>query len=107
MIKNFLKALGILTLALMLGGMMTMSAQADMILDFLLPNTPGGAGTVLLGGGTITGANIPVASVSGTDTPLNPDTIMPLTGTFLNFKATLGGAVATDYITISSGSKPI
>jgi hypothetical protein len=105
MIKNFMKALGILTLALMLGGAMTISAQADMTLDFLIPNTPSGAGTIVLGGGTITGSGIPVVSVSGTGTPFNADTILPLTNTFLNFQATIGGAVATDFITITSGAQ--
>lgn len=105
MIKNFMKALGMLTLALMIGGALTMSAQADMTLDFLIPNTPGGAGTILLGGGTITGSNIPVVSVSGTGTPLNTDTTLALTDTFLNFQATLGGAAVTDFIAITSGAQ--
>jgi hypothetical protein len=105
MIKKLLKVIGILTLALMLGGALTVSAQAEMTLDFLIPNTPGGAGTILLGGGTITGSNIPVVSVSGFDTPLKDITILALTNTFLNFQATLGGAAVTDYITITSGAQ--
>lgn len=77
------KLLAVMALVLAFGGAMTMSAQAFVIDFFISP----GAGQISYAGGDapLVGANIPIVSVLGIDTPDHAGIMYAVTNGFLNF----------------------